>query len=91
LVALTDQVREASALPGTAVMDAWTGVASGLGALFGELGLVLAIAPVIRSGMMTNAAIRARLLDGATGNRFELGDWLDELAGDLLEDDPARG
>ena len=83
LVALTNQVREASALPSTAVMEAWASVAFGLGTLFGELGLVLAIAPDSRSGMMTNTAIRARSLDDATGKRFELGDWLDELAGDL--------
>ncbi|NIV32411.1 MAG: hypothetical protein GWN58_24110 [Anaerolineae bacterium] len=91
LVALIDQVREARALPSTAVMEAWAAVASGLGALFGELGLVLAIAPDSRLGMMTNAALRARFLDGVTDDRFEIAGWLDELAGDLLEDDPARG
>jgi hypothetical protein len=90
LVALTNQVHEANALPRTSVMDAWAAVASGLGALFGELGLVLAIDPHSRSGTMTNTVIRAHLLDDATGNRFELGDWLDEIADDLLEDEPAR-
>jgi hypothetical protein len=83
-------VRAASPLPRTAVMEAWAAVASGVGALFGELGLILAIAPNGRSGMMMNAATRARSLDDATGNCFELGDWLDEIVDDLLEDEPAR-
>ena len=90
LVSLTIQVREAGALPGTPVMEAWAAVASGLGALFGELGLILAMTPNSRSSMMMNAATRATYLDDATGDFFGLGDWLDEIAGDLREDKSPR-
>ena len=86
LVALINQVRDADALPGTMVMEAWAVVASGLGALLGELGLILSIAPSRRSRMMANASARAAHLDDATDNLFSLGDWLDEIAGDLQED-----
>ena len=84
LVGLSHQVREAGVLPETAVMEAWAVVVSGLGALIGELGLVLHMACDHRSGMIANASIRAASLDDATGGLFELGDWLDEIAGDSL-------
>ena len=84
LVGLSHQVREAGVLPKTAVMDAWAVVVSGLGALLGELGLILSIARDHRSGMMANASIRAASLDNATGGLFELGDWLDEIRSDSL-------
>lgn len=84
LVGLTHQVRAAGALPKTAVMDAWAEIVSGLGALLGELGLVLAITRNCRSDMLTNVSVRAALLDDATDGLFELGDWLDEIASDSL-------
>ena len=65
-------------------MEAWAVIVSGLGALFGELGLILAIAHNCRSDMLANASTRAALLDDATGGLFELGDWLDEIASDSL-------
>jgi hypothetical protein len=89
LVALTNQVREAGALPGTPVMEAWAAVAAGLGALLGEVGLLLTMDPSRRSTMMMNASIRAALLDDASHERLGLGAWLDELAGDLREGNPA--
>ncbi len=78
LVGLSLQVREAGVLPKTPVMEAWALVVSGLGALLGELGLILSIARDHRSGMMVNASVRAASLDDATGGLFGLGDWLDE-------------
>jgi hypothetical protein len=39
--------------------------------------------------MMMNASIRAALLDDASHERLGLGAWLDELAGDLREGNPA--
>ena len=89
LVGLANQVRDTDTLPKTAVMEAWAGVASGLGMLFGQLGLALTIVPEHRSGMMTNASTRASLWDNATGNLFELASWLDEMRGDLQEEEPA--
>ena len=86
VIELVSQVREAEALPNTKIMEAWAEVTSDLGALFGEIGLVMAIAPSRRSDLMANAAIRARLLDDATGNTFELVNWLEEVSCDLLED-----
>ncbi len=90
LVALINQVRDAGALPRTRVMEAWAVVASGLGALLGELGLLLSMPPNRRSSMMANASTRAACLDDATGDLFGLGDWLDEIASDLQEDTRAR-
>ncbi len=84
LVGLTHQVREAGVLPRTKVMEAWAVVVSGLGALFGELGLALGMARNARLGMMTNASVRAASLDDATGGLFELGDWLAEIVSDSL-------
>jgi hypothetical protein len=84
---LANQVRESGALPNIKVMDAWVEVTSGLGALFGEIGLGMTLAPSRRSGLIANAAIRARSLDDATGNTFVLANWLDKVADDLLEDE----
>lgn len=90
LVGLTNQVREAGTLPPTTVMEAWATVASALGILFGQLGLVLTIAPGHSSGMMTNTLTRAILVDDATGNIFGLADWINQAATDLQDDEPAR-
>lgn len=90
LVGLTNQVREAGALPDTAVMEAWAAVAIGLGKLYSQLGLALAIAPSRRSGMIADASTRALLLDDATGNLFGLTIWLNELALELEEERPSK-
>ena len=90
LVGLINQVRKETALPPTAVMEAWAAAASGLGTIFGQLGLALTIAPEHRSGMMTNSYARAMLLDDATGNLFGLTDWINQVAADLQGDQPAR-
>ena len=90
LVGLTNQVRKEAALPPTAVMDAWAAAASGLGTIFGQLGLALTMTPGHRSGMMTNTCTRAMLLDDATGNLFGLADWINQVAADLQDDEPAR-
>lgn len=79
LVDLVAQVRRAGALPPTSIMEAWASVASDLGALIGQVGLALAIAPDHREGMIKNARTRAALLDDATGKLFALTPWLDQL------------
>jgi hypothetical protein len=79
LVDLVTQVRSAGALPPTSVMEAWATVTSDLGALVGQVGLALMIAPDHRVGMMKNARTRAALLDDATGNVFALASWLDRV------------
>ena len=79
LVDLVTQVRGAGVLPPTSVMDAWATVTSDLGALVGQVGLALMIAPARRVGMMQNARTRAALLDDATGNLFALALWLDRV------------
>ena len=79
IVDLVAQVREASALPTTGIMEAWATVASDLGALLGQIGLALDIAADHRSGMLDNARTRANLLDEATGNRFALGAWIEAM------------
>jgi hypothetical protein len=79
LVDLVTQVRRAGALPPTQIMEAWAAVASDLGALIGQVGLALTIAPDHREGMIKNARTRAVLLDDATSNLFALTSWLDQL------------
>jgi hypothetical protein len=86
LVELVTQVREASALPRTAVMETWATFTSDLGALIGQLGLALAIPPGHRAGMMDLARTRAALLDDATGSHFTLTAWLDEAGSQKAED-----
>ncbi len=79
LVDLVTQVREAGALPATRVMEAWATVASEMGALIGQVGLALAVAPDHSADMMGNAHARATLLDDATGGLFALAAWLEQL------------
>ena len=88
LLGLTSQVQEVGALP--PVMEAWAMIASGLGTLFGQVGIALAIAPEHRPGMLANAAMRASLLDNATGNLFGLADWLEKLSADLHDGEHGR-
>ena len=90
LVGLTNQVRKEAALPPTAVMEAWAAVASGLGTIFGQLGLALTMAPDHRSAMMANTHTRSVLLDDATGNLFGLADWINQVADNLQDDEPSR-
>jgi hypothetical protein len=79
LVDLVRQVRSASALPPTPIMEAWATVASDLGSLIGQVGLVLTLAPDHRAGLIENARSRALLLDQATGELFALTSWIDQL------------
>jgi len=90
LVGLTNQVHKEAALPPTEVMEAWAAVASGLGTIFGQLGLALTMAPDHRSGMMTYTHTRSILLDDATGNLFGLADWIDQVATSLQDDEHSR-
>jgi hypothetical protein len=83
LAGLTSQVRDAAVLPSISVMEAWAEVASALGALIGQVGLALTIAPDHGSTMMENARAQALLLDDATGNMFALTAWIDQVAVDL--------
>lgn len=82
LIGLIQQVRVAGALPPTSVMHAWAELASDLGALIGQVGLVLTVSGSHRAGMMGNARTRAALLDDATEDRFALMSWLDQLMDD---------
>jgi hypothetical protein len=79
LVGLVNQVREAGALPPTAVMEAWATFAADLGALIGQLGLALGIPPDHRTGLIDHVGRRAILLDEATDGHFALTAWVDEL------------
>lgn len=79
LVELVTRVRRAGALPPTSIMEAWAMVAADVGALIGQVGLALMIAPDHRAEMMQNARTRAALLDEATGNLFALASWLDQV------------
>lgn len=79
LVDLVTRVREAGALPPTAVMEAWATVALELGALIGQVGLVLAMAPDCRETVMHSVRSHAALLDKATHGLFSLEAWLDRV------------
>ena len=79
LVDLVAQVRDASALPPTTVMDAWASVVTEVGALIGQVGLALAMRADHRHSMMDNARFRAALLDDATSGLFALTSWLDQV------------
>ena len=81
VVGLVAQVRDEEALPRTRIMDAWATIASDLGALIGQVGLVLALPIDHRPGMLANARRRVELLDEATGARFALVSWLEEIEG----------
>lgn len=91
LVELVTQVREAAALPRTAVMETWASFTSDLGALIGQLGLALAIPPDQRAGMMDHARTRAALLDDATDSHFALSAWLDETGSQEADGASLRG
>ncbi len=78
LVEVVMQVRQAGALPPTSVMEAWATIAADLGALVGQVGLVLAIAPDHRQAVVHQAYARAALLDDATGSLFGLTSWIDQ-------------
>ncbi len=78
LVGLISQMREAGAVPATAIMEAWAQFVESLGALIGQIGLALAIPSDRRGGMMDNARSHAALLDAATEGRFSLSMWLDK-------------
>ena len=79
VVELVTQVRHAGVLPTTEPMEAWSEVTAEVGTLIGQVGLVLALAPDHREGMLDNAHARAALLDDATGALFALSDWLDSF------------
>lgn len=79
IVDLMARVCEVGALPATPAMQAWANVAYDLGALIGQVGLALGLAPTHRDGMLDSARSRAILLDGATGNLFSLTSWIDGL------------
>jgi hypothetical protein len=79
IVELVGEVQCAGVLPGTPVMEAWATLASELGLLIGQMGLALAIPAEHRAGMVDSARTRALLLDDATGGRFALVAWLEEV------------
>jgi len=81
LAGLTSRVREANVLPQSTVMEAWAAVVEGLGALIGQLGLVLTLPPERRGELAANARAHAVLLDDATSSIFGLERWIDGMAG----------
>jgi hypothetical protein len=82
LVDLVAQVRETEVLPATATMDAWAVIAADLGALIGQIGVALNIAPDHRGDMINSARTQAALLDNATNGLFALTTWIDDLRAD---------
>ncbi|MFN2227377.1 MAG: hypothetical protein ACK2UY_13735 [Anaerolineae bacterium] len=88
---VVDQAREAGAVPPTAAMQAWAGVAVDVGALLGQVGLALALPVERRAGLWRQAQARAALLDEATGGRFALTDLIGGVvAGNFVDIKPAR-
>ena len=85
LVGLVARVRDAGALPATPTMDAWATVASDIGALIGQAGLVLTLPPERRARMLGHGRAQAQLLDDATGGIFALTPWLEQLARSSLQ------
>jgi hypothetical protein len=81
VVGLVAQVRDEQSLPRTRIMDAWATIASDVGALIGQVGLVMALPRDHRPGMLANARRRAELLDEATGARFAFVSWLEDIEG----------
>lgn len=79
IIGLIGQVRDAHALPSGAAMIAWASVGEELGALLGQVGLALSVAPEGRSGMVNVAMARADGLDEATRCIFDLRGWLESL------------
>jgi hypothetical protein len=64
-------------------MEAWATIASDMGTIIGQVGVALAIESDRREGMMANARIRAAALDEATGTRFAMAAWIDQISGAL--------
>lgn len=83
LVHVVSQVRDFGALPSSRVMEAWATVASDMGTIIGQVGVALAIESDRCKGMMANARIRAAALDEATGTRFAVAAWIDQISGTL--------
>jgi hypothetical protein len=80
LVDLVLQVRQASALPATRVMEAWAELTLDVGALIGQVGLAYSLPLERRREITTNARTRATLLDDASNGALGLGSWLDAKA-----------
>jgi hypothetical protein len=78
VVDLVHQVRQADALPSTTVMEAWATVAADLGALIGQVGLALSLAPDHREALADSAHFWANLLDDTTGGLFDLSCWFEQ-------------
>ncbi|MGD8623633.1 MAG: hypothetical protein PVF47_04910 [Anaerolineae bacterium] len=79
LVELVDRVRQAGALPPTAVMEAWATVASDLATTLGQIGLASGLPPDRRVSLLDQARTRLALLDDATNHFFDLLNWWHEL------------
>lgn len=76
VVGVVSQATDADVLPSTNVMQAWATVAADVGALIGQVGLALTLAPDRRHGLLQGARARAALLDDATGGLFSLSSWI---------------
>ncbi|HSJ53749.1 MAG TPA: hypothetical protein VLC52_08355, partial [Anaerolineae bacterium] len=60
-------------------MAAWAALAVEVGALLGQVGLALSLAPEGRAGLWRTLRDRATLLDETTRSLFGLRAWLDGL------------
>ena len=81
VVGLVADVQKQGVLPDTPVMGAWATLASELGILIGQLGLALGIPAKHRADMIDRALTRALLLEDATGGRFGLVTWSEDVGG----------
>ena len=79
LIGLVADIRNAGALAPGRSMVAWANVAEEVGALVGQVGLVLTIEPQGRAGMLAAARRRAERLDEATLDLFDLVGWLESM------------
>jgi hypothetical protein len=79
LIRLVADVRNAGALAPDSSMVAWANVAEEVGALVGQVGLVLTVEPQGRAGMLAAARRRAERLDEAMRDLFDLVGWLESM------------
>lgn len=76
IVGVVADARRAGAVPSCKVMEAWATATADFGALIGEVGLALSMAPGQRGGTIGGSLRRAAVLDDATGTMFGLTAWL---------------
>jgi len=78
LADLVSRLRHSQAAPSTPEMDAWCTAAEEVGALIGQVGLLLDVRPDGRSGLLALVRTRGLLLEEATGGLLGVTDLLNE-------------